>query len=174
MLSVHASSLLCALLAADCVLYWHRATLGCLCMAACYFFLLRIWMFAHTAAGGEGGALGAQQSFLAVINSSLVGTPPAGQTQQQTAAAGGTGPGRDAYRSILMSAYSGELLLLLLLLLLRGSALLSLQQIQLLLGMAVNAAAAAAVRGSSASSESAPVSCCCCCSCCCVAVHCRG
>jgi hypothetical protein len=67
-------------------------------------------------AGGEGGALAVQQSFLAVINSSLLGTPPAGQ-QAAAAAAGGSGPARDAYRSILMSAYTGRRPLQLLLLL---------------------------------------------------------
>jgi hypothetical protein len=57
-------------------------------------------------AGGEGGSVGVQQSFLAVLNSSLVGTPPAGQAA--AAAAGGSSAGRDAIRSIIMSAYTGE------------------------------------------------------------------
>jgi hypothetical protein len=57
-------------------------------------------------AGGEGGSVGVQQSFLAVINSSLVGTPPAGQAA--AAAGGSSSAGRDAIRSIIMSAYTGE------------------------------------------------------------------
>jgi hypothetical protein len=51
--------------------------------------------------------VGVQQSFLAVINSSLVGTPPAGQQAAAAAAAGGSA-GRDAIRSIIMSAYTGK------------------------------------------------------------------